>query len=139
MNQRTVLLADDEPHVRYMLEFKFRTAGFQVITSNNGVQAYELTCEHRPDLVITDYQMPGGDGLELCTRLRENPETSEIPAIMLTARGYRISDDDIQKTNIKHLIAKPFSPRHLLLTAGELLGMPIQARPGPENTSSNAA
>ena len=86
MDGKTVLIADDEPHVRYMLEFKLSKAGYAVLTASNGRQAYELACAHRPDVVVTDYRMPGVDGLEFCVRLKENPETAGIPALMLTAR-----------------------------------------------------
>ena len=110
----TILIADDEPHVIYVVKFKLENAGFDVITANNGKLAYTLACEHSPALIVTDFQMPGGSGLELATRLNANEETADIPIIMVTARGHRITPTELAPTNIKLVMAKPFSPRELI-------------------------
>ncbi len=117
----TILIADDEPHVVYVVKFKLENAGYNVITSNNGKLAYILACEHLPDLIVTDFQMPGGSGLELATRLTANAETADIPIIMVTARGHRITPTELAETNIKQVMAKPFSPRELISHLNELL------------------
>ena len=123
MCAKTILVVDDEPHIRYLLDFKLRQVGFTVITANNGAQAFDLAVQHRPDLVITDFQMPAGSGLDLCKQLRTNPETAEIPALMLTARAHRVPASDLDQTNIKALVAKPFSPRELISQIKEVLGL----------------
>ena len=123
MCAKTILVVDDEPHIRYLLDFKLSQVGFTVITANNGAQAFDLAVQHRPDLVITDFQMPAGSGLDLCKRLRTNPETAEIPALMLTARAHRVPASDLEQTNIKALVAKPFSPRDLISQIKEVLGL----------------
>jgi DNA-binding response OmpR family regulator len=122
MPEKTVLLADDEPHIRYMLDYKLGRAGYTVLTASDGREAYEMACERHADLIVTDYQMPGGDGLELCKRLKSNAETASIPVLMLTARGYKVPPSDLAQTNIKSLMDKPFSPRNLLARVEELLG-----------------
>lgn len=127
MPGKTVLVADDEPHIRYMLDYKVSRAGYTVLTATDGQEAYELACEHRPDLVVTDYQMPGGDGMELSKRLKANAETALIPVLMLTARGYKVPASDLGQTNIKVLMDKPFSPRDLLDRVAELVGVPDEA------------
>lgn len=127
MNGKTVLVVDDEPHIRHMLEYKLRRAGFTVLTASEGGEAFELAVAHQPDIVITDFQMPGTNGLELCTQLRSTPRTAGIPAIMLTARGYKVPDADLARTCIKDLMPKPFSPRHLLAMIQERLGGPPDA------------
>ena len=121
MPAKTLLIVDDEPHVRHMLDYKLVRAGFSVITATNGVDALRLVREHHPDLIITDLQMPGGDGLSLCLKLCEQPDTATIPVIMLTARGYKVPPSDLVRTNIKGLVPKPFSPRELLAQVQELL------------------
>ena len=121
MHGKTVLVVDDEPHIRYMLDYKLGRAGFTVLTASDGGQAYDLACEHRPDVVVTDFQMPGGDGLELCKRLNANTATASIPVLMLTARGYKVPASDLQQTNIRGLMDKPFSPKDLLARIKELL------------------
>lgn len=129
MAEKMVLVVDDEPHIRYMLDFKLGRAGFRVITAGNSQQAYELAHEHRPDLIVTDFQMPGSDGLELCTRLKADPDTAAIPAVMLTARGYKVPASDLAKTNIKSLMDKPFSPNDLVARIHGLLDASADVEP----------
>lgn len=121
MNPLTILVADDEPPIRHMLDLKLSQAGFVVLTASNGQVAYELACEHLPSLIVSDYQMPGMDGLEFCQTLASNSATSKIPVIMLTARAHKIPRDEIAKTNICCFLDKPFSPRDLISKIHELL------------------
>ena len=65
--------------------------------------------------------MPMLSGLELCRRLMQEPKTCLIPAIMLTARGYHLSEQDTRTSGIRCMMSKPFSPRHLLTTVTDLL------------------
>jgi two-component system alkaline phosphatase synthesis response regulator PhoP len=65
--------------------------------------------------------MPQLSGLELCQRLKQDPATSGIPAIMLTARGYHLEPHDTQESGILRMLSKPFSPRQLLTTVNEML------------------
>ncbi len=137
---KTILIADDEPHIRYLLEFKLRQVGFTVIIASNGRQAFDLAVQHKPDLLVTDFQMPGGNGLDLCKQLRANPETAAIPALMLTARAHRVPTSDLEQTNIKTLIAKPFSPRELISQIKEVLGLiPHGDRKGNDDSEATAA
>jgi two-component system, OmpR family, alkaline phosphatase synthesis response regulator PhoP len=121
MPQRTILVADDETHILNVVSIKLQNAGFRVITAEDGAEAYELARSARPDLVITDYQMPRLSGLELCTKLHADPVTADIPAIILTARGFALSDRDRALDNIREVIAKPFSPRQVLTSVYALL------------------
>lgn len=122
MTGKIALVVDDEPHIVHVVALKLRNAGLEVLTASDGEQAYEIACKERPDIVISDLQMPYMSGLELCTRLRENPDTSATPALLLTARGHALSQDDLAKTNIAEVLAKPFSPREILAKVEALLG-----------------
>ncbi len=124
MQGKSVLVADDEPHIRFVLELKLRSAGFTVRTACNGEQAFEMACRERPDLVVSDDCMPGGDGLELCRRLRSNAGTASVPVLMLSGRGFRISGSDMAQTNIRLVMDKPFSPKRVVESVNELLGEP---------------
>jgi len=115
---------DDEPPIRYMLDLKLRQAGFSVISASNGQEAYKLACERRPDLVVSDYQMPVMDGLEFCQQLAADSDTGGIPVIMLTARGHKVPPAELEKTNIRCFLNKPFSPRDLIVQIKELLQLP---------------
>ena len=132
MTGKTLLVVDDEPHIRHMLDYKLGRAGFTVITASNGVDALRLAREHRPDLMVTDLQMPGGDGLSLCLKLSEEPDTAGIPVIMLTARGYKVPPSDLGRTSIRSLVPKPFSPRELLAQIQEFLGAPPDEAAGAD-------
>jgi two-component system, OmpR family, alkaline phosphatase synthesis response regulator PhoP len=121
VRQKRVLIADDETHILNVLSIKLQNAGFAVIQAEDGLSAYELARSDLPDLIITDYQMPGLSGLELCARLQHEPATSEIPVIMLTARGVAISDEETRYANIRRVIDKPFSPRDILGCVNEFL------------------
>jgi two-component system, OmpR family, alkaline phosphatase synthesis response regulator PhoP len=119
--QKTILVADDETHILHVVSLKLRNAGYRVITARDGQEALEMAQQEKPDLVITDYHMPHLSGLELCQRLKQDPATSAIPAIMLTARGYQLDPADTEQSGILRMLSKPFSPRQLLITVNEVL------------------
>jgi len=110
----SILVADDERYITATLSLKLRQAGAVVLVANNGAEAFELACAHIPDLIITDFQMPEMSGLELGQRLKAKLQTAQIPVMMLTAKGLRIPHEELQRTNIKSLIAKPFSLREVV-------------------------
>lgn len=123
MNSMKILVADDETHILHVVSLKLRNAGFVVVTAHDGQEALELAIQERPDLLITDYHMPQLSGLELCQKLKQDPLTRDIRAIMLTARGYHLEPHDTEQSGILRMISKPFSPRQLLTTVNEVLGI----------------
>ena len=123
MGRRTILVADDEPYLTFMLATRLREHGADVIVAGDGEEALRLALKHRPDLVLTDFQMPIMSGLELARKLLEHPETAAIPVLLLTARGHRLPAAELVATNIRHLIAKPFSTKELIATVSELCGL----------------
>lgn len=114
MDNRKVLVADDEVHIVNVVAMKLRNNGFDVVTADNGADAYNLCCEEKPDIIITDYQMPQMTGIELIEKVRSNPDLQHIPIIMLTARGFAIEDEQKEKLNVAECLSKPFSPKELL-------------------------
>ena len=123
MSSKRVLVCDDEPHIVHVVAAKLRNAGIEVYTASNGQEAFELAKAHVPHLVFTDYQMPFLSGLELCAKMRSDSTTCNIPAVMLTARGFSLAEHDLADTNIRKVLVKPFSPRELLRIAQEILGI----------------
>src|SRR3954468_7847779 len=121
MNEKTILVADDESHILHVVSLKLRNAGFKVLTARDGQEALEMAQQQHPDLLITDYHMPQLSGLELCQRLKQDESTKNIPAIMLTARGYHLEPQDTEQSGILRMLSKPFSPRQLLATVNEVL------------------
>jgi CheY-like chemotaxis protein len=123
---KKILVADDESHILNVVSLKLSNAGYVVVTASDGQEAFELATAQRPDLIITDYHMPLLSGLELCQKLRQSAATTGIPTILLTARGYGLEPADMEQNGISRLVSKPFSPRQLLATVNEMLGMPEQ-------------
>ncbi len=119
---RTILIADDEPHIRHIVADKLRASGFHVVEARDGEEALELALSEPPNLLITDLQMPVLSGLELCRLLKARPTTANVPALMLTARGHVLSPQDLINTNVRELISKPFGARQLVETVRTILG-----------------
>ena len=119
---RRIVVADDEHHIRAVVAAKLRGAGFEVFEARDGAEALELALEHRPDLLVTDLQMPLMSGLELCLRLKVDQRTAGVPVVMLTARGYILDQGQIDETNIRELMSKPFAAKELLRRVHEILG-----------------
>jgi DNA-binding response OmpR family regulator len=95
-----ILVIDDDPNIRETLGIHLRNAGYQVRVAKDGIEGGHAVLEHRPDLIITDAQMPHMDGFELVAALRSDPSVAAIPVIMLTSeaefeeRGKRLGIDD---------------------------------------------
>jgi len=127
MADRKALVVDDEFHIVQVVAIKLKNNGFDVLTADNGAAAYTLAVQHKPDIIVTDYQMPALTGLELIEKLRADEQTAAIPVIMLTARGFAIEDQKKQKLNIAACLSKPFSPREVLQTVEEVLKQTVHA------------
>ena len=121
MAERKVLVVDDEIHIVYVVAIKLRNNGYEVITAGNGAEAFELVCSEKPDIIVTDFQMPVMTGLELVKKLRRSEATKDIPVIMLTARGFAIEDEQKQDLQISEFVSKPFSPKELLRSIEDIL------------------
>jgi two-component system alkaline phosphatase synthesis response regulator PhoP len=114
MTGKRVLVVDDEVHIVHVVAIKLRNNGYEVISADNGAEAFELACKEKPDIIVTDYQMPVMSGLELVEKLRQCDETEDIPVIMLTARSFAISKEQQEDFRISSCLSKPFSPKELL-------------------------
>ena len=119
--RRRILIADDEAHIRHVVSMKLANAGYETMIATDGEEALELALAERPDMIITDFQMPLLTGLELCMRLRENEATKDIPVLMLTARGFDIEEHEMSAAGIRDVLSKPFSPREVLRITQNML------------------
>ena len=114
---KTVLVADDEIHIRRVIELKLGINGYRVITAANGREALKQVYDCRPDAVITDINMPGMDGKQLCLAMDELKDLKSFLTIIITAR---ISTDEknwIRPLRDTCFMEKPFSPSKIV---GEL-------------------
>ena len=121
MTGKKVLIADDEAHIIHVVAIKLRNNGYEVICASNGAEAYELACGEKPDIVVTDYQMPFMTGIDLIEKLRKNEQTKHLPVVLLTARSFAISDEQKESLAVEECLSKPFSPRELLKTIEDIL------------------
>ncbi|MHC4149555.1 MAG: response regulator [Planctomycetota bacterium] len=121
MAQRRVLVVDDEIHIIHVVAIKLRNNGYEVIAAENGAEALKLACEDKPDIIVTDFQMPVMTGLELVRQLRSNEATRDVPVIMLTARGFAVEDKEVKDLEISEFLSKPFSPKELLRCIEDIL------------------
>lgn len=125
MSNKKVLVADDEIHIVHVVAIKLRNNGYEVISAENGAEAFKLACEQKPDIIVTDLQMPVMTGLELVEKLRQNEGTKDIPVIMLTARSFAIEDEQksqwLESGRISEFLNKPFSPKELLRSIEDIL------------------
>ena len=121
VSKSNVLIVDDEIHIIHVVAIKLRNNGYEVISAENGTEAFELACEEKPDIIVTDFQMPIMTGLELVKKIRQSETTKDIPVIMLTARGFAVEDEPIENLQISEFLSKPFSPRELLRIIEDIL------------------
>jgi len=114
MSTHTVLIVDDEFAIRDMLRMALELADFRCIEADDIHSAYQLIVDERPALVLLDWMLPGGSGLELMRRLKREDRTREMPVIMLTAKT--AEDNVIQGLDVgaDDYITKPFAPRELI-------------------------
>jgi two-component system alkaline phosphatase synthesis response regulator PhoP len=120
MSDKKVLVVDDEVHIVQVVAIKLRNNGYNVVTAENGSQGYDLARQEKPDVVISDFQMPVMTGLELVEKMRQDPDLSDVPVIMLTARGFSIEEDKRQTLKLSACLSKPFSPREVLQCVEEV-------------------
>ena len=111
---RTIRLVEDEAPIREMLKIVLEQAGFSVNEAEDFDIALEKMVEPYPDLVLLDWMLPGGSGVQLARKLKEHEFTRDIPIIMLTARGEE--EDKVRglEAGADDYITKPFSPKELV-------------------------
>ena len=111
---RRVLLVEDEAPIRDMLSFVLEQSGFETIEAEDYDIAQQKLVEPYPDLILLDWMLPGGSGVQLAKSLKQHEFTRDIPVIMLTARGEE--DDKIRglDAGADDYITKPFSPKELV-------------------------
>jgi DNA-binding response OmpR family regulator len=120
--KQTILVADDDPDIQSLVVLRLERSGYRVIRASDGAEALELALSEHPDLAVLDIMMPKLDGCEVTRSLRSNPETANMPVILLTAR---VQDGDVSRgleAGATDYVKKPFSPQELGARVASLLG-----------------
>src|SRR5258705_4028150 len=124
----TVLVVDDEPIVREVVVRYLEREGHTTLEADDGDRARELVERRRPSLVVLDVMLPGIDGLELCRWIRSR---SQVPIVMLTARGEEADRIVGLELGADDYLTKPFSPRELTVRVRKLLRRTVQPLSDP--------
>ena len=114
MSREQILVVDDEEDILELVRFNLSKEGYQVLCAATGEEAVEITRSELPDLMVLDLMLPGMDGLEVTKFLKNNPETQNIPIVMLTAKGEESDVVTGLELGADDYVTKPFSPRILL-------------------------
>lgn len=125
-----ILVVDDEAPIAHVVALKLRNAGMDVAVALDGQEAYLHAMADRPDFMITDLQMPGLNGIELCARLADEI-AGGVPAILLTGKGFEVDPQTVAHLPIRRIMTKPFSPKELLAYVREELARTESPQDGP--------
>jgi DNA-binding response OmpR family regulator len=116
-----ILVADDERDIRELIGFTLRFAGFDVVLTADGTEAIEKAPLEQPDLILLDVRMPRITGYEVCRQLKENPATSGIPIVFLSAKGQEAEIKQGLDVGAVEYIVKPFAPDDLAHQVRDIL------------------
>lgn len=111
---KKILAVDDERHIVRLVQVNLERQGYDVVTAFDGKEALEKIAAENPDLVVLDVMMPYMDGFEVLQTIRKNPDTRELPVIMLTAKA---QDADVFRgwqQGVDCYLTKPFNPMELI-------------------------
>lgn len=121
MSKELILVIDDEEHILELIKYNLEKEGYRVITCETGEEGFRVMEKEKPDLLILDLMLPGTDGLEVCKRIRREDITTNLPIIMLTAKGEEIDKVVGLETGADDYLTKPFSIRELIARARAIL------------------
>ena len=117
----TVLVVEDEAHIRRVLEYNLKLDGFEVYLAEDGAAGLKIALEMRPDVILLDWLMPLMNGLQVLAQLKSNTKTEDIPVFMLTAKGMLSDVTQALDMGADDYITKPFNPTQLGKTIREKL------------------
>lgn len=121
-----ILVAEDNPILADVLRFNLARMGHEVVLAHNGTEAMRRLRQELPDVLLTDYQMPGASGEDLCRFVREELQCASLPVIVCTAKGLELDVAKFQRQwNISHIVHKPFSMREIITLILESSQTPV--------------
>ena len=109
-----VLVVDDDPVILELLRINFEIEGFEVLLATDGEEGLAKTRDETPDVVLCDIMMPRLDGIELVTRLRDDPRTAHLPVVLLSAKAQKVEVERGLAAGADDYVTKPFDPLELL-------------------------
>jgi CheY-like chemotaxis protein len=122
---RTLLIVDDEEGVRSLVRMTLESESYQIIEAREGSEAIELVRKHRPDLVLLDVMLPDASGIDICRKIKADPQTAETTIVMLTAKAQSGDLEEAEAAGADGYFTKPFSPIALMQRVERIFGATI--------------
>jgi len=116
-----ILIAEDEPDIRTLIEFTLQYAGHEVVTARNGLEAFESALQVIPDMILMDVRMPQMTGYEACEKIKQEESLKHIPVVFLTAKGQEKEIQTGLSLGAAEYLLKPFAPDDLTRRVQEIL------------------
>jgi DNA-binding response OmpR family regulator len=139
MQNKVILIADDEVHIRRSLEFVLKREGYQTVLAENGEAALAKAKEIRPDICFLDLQMPPMNGDEVCAAIRKDPTLAQTHVVILTARGQETDKQKIQESGVNEYMTKPFSPSKVVAHVKAVFEARAAHPPGSDSSGEGRA
>ncbi len=118
-----ILIAEDEPDIRALIQFTLQFAGHEVVTAKNGAEALEAALQVIPDLILLDIRMPQMTGYEACEKMKQEDTIRHIPVVFLSAKGQEHEIQTGLDLGAAEYLLKPFAPDDLTRRVQEILAL----------------
>ncbi len=125
---KRILVIEDDPSALRLIQYTLQQEGYQVLTATNGLAGIRKAQNEEPDLIVLDIMLPGIDGFEICHRLRAEPQTAQLPILMLSAKAQEIDKATGFKVGADDYLTKPADPAEILSRVETLLTQKTAAR-----------
>ncbi|HUC15019.1 MAG TPA: response regulator [Acidimicrobiales bacterium] len=119
---KKLLIVDDEDGVRALVRMTLDNGAYQIIEASDGLEALDLAKEYHPDLVLLDVMLPDLSGMEVCRKIKDDPDLASTTVVMLTARAQTSDVGDAEEAGADGYFTKPFSPIALTRKVESILG-----------------
>ena len=133
MNKKILVIEDDPSCWRFM-EYILQQEGYQVVQAKNGLEGIRKAQSEAPDLIVLDVMLPGIEGFEICRRLRADPQTDQLPILMLSAKAQEMDKNTGLLVGADDYLTKPAAPAAIVSRVEALLAKKKQATKSKEKT-----
>jgi len=122
MSKGNILIVEDEPQTAKLIKFILEKDDYSTISAKDGEEGLRMVKKRKPDLIVLDLMLPKMDGYQLCETLKTDPDTKQIPVLVLTALDTGPDFEKALEKKADWYITKPFDPQHLLKRVAYLIG-----------------
>ncbi len=116
-----IMIVDDEPNILRLIGYSLEAAGYEIVTAKTGAEALKVVALEQPDLIVLDVMLPDMSGMDVCQQLRKNPQTTDLPIIMLSARAQVADKVEGLKAGADEYVTKPVDAEKMTARVAALL------------------